>query len=116
MFEHKRQKVLPVHRFIRRLVAWFALASIIVAFALGMGIMGYHHIAGLTWLDALLNAAMILTGMGPVSQMTTPQAKLFSAAYALFSGVVFLSAMSIVLAPIIHRIMHRIHFDDTGSV
>ncbi|MCI0416019.1 hypothetical protein L0222_24865 [bacterium] len=116
MFEHKRQKILPIHRFIRRLAAWFSLASMIVAFALGIGTMGYHHIAGLNWVDALYNAAMILTGMGPVNEMTTTHAKLFSAAYALFSGVVFLSAMGIVLSPIFHRIMHKIHFDDTGSV
>jgi hypothetical protein len=116
MFEHKRQKVLPVRQFIQRLAAWFSLAAIVVVFALGMGVMGYHHIAGLTWVDALLNAAMILTGMGPVNEMVTTQAKLFSAAYALFSGVVFLSAMSIVLAPIFHRIMHRIHFDDTETL
>jgi len=116
MFEHKRQKVLSVPRFIRRLAAWFGLAMIIVSFALGMGMMGYHHIAGLAWVDALLNAAMILTGMGPVNEMTTLQAKLFATAYALFSGVIFLSAMSIVLAPIVHRIMHRIHFDDSESV
>ena len=115
MFEHKSQKILPVHRFIVRLAAWFVLAVLIVTFALGMGILGYHHIAGLTWIDALLNAAMILTGMGPVNQMTTSNAKLFSAGYALFSGVVFLSSMSIVLAPILHRIMHRIHLDDTES-
>jgi hypothetical protein len=115
MFEHKRQKVLPVHRFIHRLAAWFGLAMVVVLFALGMGLLGYHHIAGLNWVDAFLNAAMILTGMGPVNEMLTTKAKLFSATYALFSGMVFLSAMSIVLSPIFHRIMHRIHFDDTDT-
>jgi hypothetical protein len=74
--------------------------------------MGYHRIAGLGWVDSVLNASMILTGMGPVDPMTTTAAKLFASAYALFSGVVFLSAVGIVLSPIFHRILHAFHLDD----
>ncbi len=115
MFEHKHQKVLPAHRFLGRMVVIFGITAGVILLALGAGILGYHYIAGLSWLDALLNAAMILTGMGPVAPMVTPAAKLFASAYALFSGVVFLSAMGIVMSPIFHRIMHRFHADDDSE-
>jgi hypothetical protein len=101
-------------RFLKRMAISGLLASAIVSVALFAGIMGYHAIAGLRWIDSLLNASMILTGMGPVDPMTTTPAKLFASAYALFSGVVFLSAVGIVLAPIFHRILHAFHLDDTG--
>jgi len=113
MYEHKRQKLIPIHRFIWRLVISFAISVAIVIFALTVGILGYHFIADLSWLDALLNATIILTGMGPVAQMNTQAAKLFASGYALFSGVVFLSAMGIVLSPIFHRIMHMVHLDES---
>jgi predicted membrane-bound spermidine synthase len=112
MFEQKHQKLLPTYRFLGRMVVSFGLAMVTVLFALGAGVLGYHYTADLPWIDALLNAAMILTGMGPVNPMVTPAAKLFASGYALFSGVVFLSAMGIVLSPIIHRIMHKFHADD----
>jgi hypothetical protein len=88
------------------------LSSGIVAVALLAGILGYHSIASLGWIDALLNASMILTGMGPVDPMKTDSAKIFASAYALFSGVVFLSAVGVVVAPIFHRILHKFHMDD----
>ena len=115
MYEHKRQKLLPIPRFIKRVAISFAISSVIVIFALGNGIVGYHFVAHLSLLDALLNATMILTGMGPVAQMVTPGAKLFASGYALFSGVVFLSAMGIVLSPIFHRIMHMVHLDESAK-
>ena len=80
--------------------------------ALSIGIIGYHTIAGLSWIDAFQNAAMILAGMGPVDQMTTTAAKLFAGCYAIFSGLLFLTIMGIVLAPILHRVMHRFHLAD----
>ena len=76
------------------------------------GVIGYHFIARLSWIDAVLNASMILTGMGPVDPMTSTAAKLFASGYALFSGVVFLSAMGIVLSPIFHRVLHVFHLDE----
>jgi len=83
---------------------------------LGVGVLGYHWFEGLSWLDAYLNAAMILGGMGPVSEIHTAGGKLFAGTYALFSGVVFLVAMSILLAPVVHRAMHRFHLaKDEGS-
>jgi hypothetical protein len=84
----------------------------IVSIALIAGVLGYHFIAGLPWIDALLNAAMILTGMGPVDPMKDSASKLFATAYALFSGVVFLSAVGIFLAPVFHRIIHSFHIDE----
>jgi hypothetical protein len=80
--------------------------------SLGLGVLGYRYFAQLSWVDSLLNASMILTGMGPVSQMTSDGAKIFASVYALFSGVIFLSATAVVLSPIFHRILHRFHLDD----
>jgi hypothetical protein len=80
--------------------------------ALLAGTIGYHFLAELRWVDAKLNAAMILTGMGPVDPMRTTAAKLFASGYALFSGVVFLTSVAIVLAPVFHRVVHKFHLDD----
>jgi len=112
MFERKSDRLLPWPRFLRRMALSALLAYAIVSVALLAGVMGYHSFAGLGWIDSILNASMILTGMGPVDPMTTTAAKLFASAYALFSGVVFLSAMGIILSPIFHRILHAFHFDD----
>jgi hypothetical protein len=87
----------------------------VVAVALFAGVVGYHSFAGLGWIDSVLNASMILTGMGPVDPMKTTSAKLFASAYALFSGVVFLSAVGIVLSPVFHRILHAFHLDEKSS-
>jgi hypothetical protein len=112
MFETKSERLLPWPRFLRRMVLSALVAYAIVSVALLAGVMGYHSIARLGWIDSILNASMILTGMGPVDPMTTTAAKLFASAYALFSGVVFLSAMGIVLSPIFHRILHAFHIDE----
>lgn len=80
--------------------------------ALGIGVLGYHYLGGLDWIDALLNASMILTGMGPVNTLTTVAAKLFASAYAIFSGVIFITIMALVLAPIFHRFLHAFHVDE----
>ncbi len=109
MYEKKSERLLPMPRFLRRMALSALLAFGIVSVALFVGAAGYHAIAGLKWIDAILNASMILTGMGPVDPMTTTAAKLFASAYALFSGVVFLSAVGIILAPVFHRILHKFH-------
>ncbi|PTY07531.1 hypothetical protein DB347_07605 [Opitutaceae bacterium EW11] len=101
--------MLPFPKFVGRVGVSFALALGIVTGALLIGVAGYHYIARLGWIDSLLNASMILTGMGPVDLMRSTPAKLFASAYALFSGVVFLTSMSIVLAPVFHRIIHKFH-------
>ena len=112
MFEHKSEKVLPLPRFFGRLARSFLWTVAILSVALSLGVVGYHTVAGLDWTDALLEASMILMGMGPVAHMGTAGAKLFASGYALFSGVVFLSAVSILLAPVFHRFLHKFHLDE----
>jgi hypothetical protein len=92
-----------------------ALAFGTVVVALGAGILGYHVIARLPWIDSLLNASMILGGMGPVDRLDTDAAKVFASVYALFSGLVFIGVLGVILAPFVHRIMHRLHIKDTKS-
>ena len=89
-----------------------ALSGGIIGGSLAIGTIGYHATAGLPWIDALENAAMILTGMGPVSPLSTDAAKLFASAYALFSGIVFVTSMGVILAPALHRILHHFHIED----
>lgn len=91
------------------------LAAIIVAIAVSIGTLGYATWGGLSWLDAFLNASMILSGMGPVDRMQTSAAKLFSAVYALFSGLVFVGLMGIVLAPWVHRLLHWTHLEEQSD-
>ncbi len=80
--------------------------------ALGIGILGYHFLEGLSWINSLLNASMILGGMGPVNPLQTTAGKLFASFYALFSGVVFIAAMGVLAAPIFHRFLHHFHLAD----
>ena len=80
--------------------------------SLSLGILGYHFIAGLRWVDSLLDAAMILSGMGPVSPLPSDAAKVFASAYALFSGLILIGATGIVLSPVFHRVLHRFHVEE----
>ena len=98
--------------FYHRLLLALGLAAVLIGFSLVVGILGYHFIAGFNWVDSLLNAAMILTGMGPVNTLNSDAAKLFASAYALFSGVVFITATGILIAPIFHRVLHRFHIEE----
>ncbi len=112
MFEHRHAPLLPRRRFLQRQARCMALGVGLLAGAMALGTLGYHAIAHLAWIDAQLNAAMILTGMGPVDQLPGPAAKVFASCYALFSGVVFLAAMAAISAPLLHRVMHRFHLAD----
>lgn len=112
MFERKTEKLVPLPRFLRRVALSLLSVLVVLCVALGIGVVGYHGFAKLSWIDSVLNASMILTGMGPVAVMTTPASKLFASGYALFSGVVFLSSIGLVLTPIFHRILHKFHLDD----
>lgn len=94
------------------MVTFFGLAIVVAAAALAIGVLGYHFIAGFGWIDSLLNASMILGGMGPVGELSSDEAKLFASFYALFSGLVFISVMGIVLAPAAHRALHLFHLDE----
>ena len=100
------------HSFYRRFLLALALSGGLIGVSLALGVLGYHFIVNLTWMDSLLNASMILTGMGPVSAMNSNAAKLFASAYALFSGLIFITATGILLAPIFHRVLHHFHIEE----
>ena len=112
MFERKHQKVASIPVFIKRLALCFGTALLLILAALLIGVAGYHWIAGLAWIDALLNASMILGGMGPVDTLTSTGGKVFASAYALFSGLVFIAVMGVVFSPLLHRMLHKFHMDD----
>ena len=117
MFEHRHQDILPLRLFVRRMFKCVVIALVLVAFALGLGVCGYHYLAGLSWVDAVLNASMILTGMGPVDVLHSDTAKIFASGYAIFSGLVFISLMALVLTPVAHRVLHKFHLaeEDMGG-
>ena len=111
MYEHRSQPLLPKHLFLRRVAKHILLACGVIFGSLAIGILGYHLTDGLSWLDSLLNASMILGGMGPVDQIQTSGGKIFASFYALFSGIVFLVTAAILIAPVAHRFLHRLHLD-----
>ncbi len=111
MYEHRHQPLLPHHRFVSRLTRHALGALALLLTTLGVGMAGYHWLEGLSWIDAYLNATMILGGMGPVDALHTTAGKLFAGTYALFAGLVFLLGIAVVLAPVAHRAMHRFHLD-----
>jgi hypothetical protein len=110
-FEHRTRPLLRKHAFARRLLISLTFSAAITALALGIGVWGYHTFERLPYLDALLNASMILTGMGPVNDMHSDSGKLFASFYALFSGIAYLTMCAVLLAPVIHRFLHRFHLD-----
>ncbi len=112
IIEHRRQPLLPRREFLRRLGRFAAAAVAVVMGGLGIGILGYHEIEGLSWIDSFLNAAMILGGMGPVSPIRSAGGKLFAGCYALFSGFVLLLVAGLILTPLLHRLLHRFHLED----
>ena len=111
MFEHKTQPIAPLPVFVRRVTGSVCIALGLSTCALIFGVGGYHWIAGLDWVDAFLDAAMILGGMGPVGDIRPDAGKLFAAFYALYAGLVFLVVATLLIAPIFHRILHRFHLE-----
>ena len=111
-FERRHEKLAPVPVFIKRLAAAIGIAVLLIAFVLFLGITGYHVIAGFDWVDSLLEASMILGGMGPVRELSTKGAKVFASTYALFSGLFFIGIIGIVLGPVVHRMLHKFHLDE----
>jgi len=107
--------LLPRKVFFLRVLRGLALSLGIIGASLGLGILGYHFCGELDWLDSLLNAAMILSGMGPVNELHTAGGKLFASFYALYSGVAFVTAVSVLLAPVLHRFLHKFHLDSESS-
>ena len=111
MYEHKRKPMAPMHVFYKRMLRNILISSVVIFICLMIGLLGYHYTAHIPWLDALHNASMILAGMGPVVEITTIGGKWFSSFYALFSGVVFITNIGIILAPVAHRLFHRLNLD-----
>ena len=111
MFEHRSEPLLPRRKFLHRLARSLAAGLALIVFSLGVGMVGYHSLAGLSWIDAFLDSAMILSGMGPVSPLPGSAAKLFAGGYALYSGIALISTAGIIFAPVIHRSLHKFHLD-----
>jgi hypothetical protein len=112
MYEHRTDKLLNSHEFAKRVLRHLAIAMLAIGTALAIGIAGYHHFARLHWIDALLDASMILGGMGPVNSLTTNGAKLFASGYALFSGLIFIGIAGVLVLPFFHRLLHTLHVDE----
>lgn len=115
MYESKKERLLTRAQFVRRVLLHVSLALGSAAAALVTGVLGYHYIAELPWIDALLNASMILGGMGPVDPLRSDGAKIFASLYALFSGLLFIGVLAVIVVPFVHRMMHRLHIDEEGS-
>lgn len=112
MFEHRSKPLLPRRQFYARLARSAAVALLVVAVALGIGMVGYRAFEPMSWVDAFVNAAMILSGMGPVSSLQTDAGKIFAGCYALFSGLAFLTSIGIFSAPVVHRFLHKFHLEE----
>lgn len=110
--EHHKEKVIPTRKFAIRLLKYAVLALALIAFSLLIGVAGYSYFAHLNFFDSLYMSSMILTGMGPVSEMPNDTAKVFSSIYAIYSGVIFLSIAAVLFAPIIHRILHILNVEE----
>ncbi len=110
-FEHRHQPLLSTELFIRRVLRFVGFALLLVGGSWAIGILGYHYLEDMAWIDATLNAAMILGGMGPVDTLHTDAGKLFASFYALFAGIVFLVSVGVIIAPFFHRILHHFHLE-----
>ena len=111
----KKRPPLPLAPFARRLLLHFAVASGFMVFSLVIGMWGYAHYEHLEWRDAFLNAAMLLGGMGPVEAPQTPGGKVFAGVYALYAGLLFLLVTGIMIAPVLHRVLHRYHWETSDD-
>ena len=113
MFEHRTKPLLPRKEYYRRIVRNAGLGALVIAVSLGIGMTGYHVFEKLPWIDAFLNAAMILSGMGPVAALQTDAGKLFAGCYALYSGLALILILGIIFAPVVHRFLHKFHLEDS---
>jgi len=115
MFEHRKQPLLSSREFLIRQLIFLLAAIGIILGSLVMGMVGYHFFENLPWIDSLVNASMLLGGMGPVNVLHTNAGKLFASFYALYSGIVFLVSVGVILAPLYHRFLHRFHLEMEDS-
>ena len=111
MYEHRSDPLLSRSSFLRRLLSHFATAMAILGVSLAVGTEGYHVLGGQPWIDSFLNASMILGGMGQVGEVPSDGGKLFAAFFALYGGLVLITVASLILAPIVHRVLHRLHLN-----
>ena len=111
MFEHHKQPLATQAEFARRVLRSSLITAGIILFSLGLGILGYHYFESLSWIDSLLNASMILGGMGPVNTLQTNAGKIFASFYALYSGIILLASVGILATPLLHRFLHRFHLE-----
>jgi hypothetical protein len=114
MFEHHTKPLLPRRVYYQRLARHAAIGVLVILVSLGIGMLGYHCLEKLPWIDAFLNASMILAGMGPVASMQTDAGKLFAGVFALYSGIALIMVLGIIFAPVIHRFLHKFHLEDEG--
>ena len=112
MYEHRSRPLLSWRRFLRRLGAHVAAALVLIAVSLAVGTWGYHVLGEESWLDAFVNAAMLLGGMGQVGTVTTTGGRVFAAFFALYAGLLLIAVTTIMLAPVLHRILHRVHLEE----
>ena len=112
IYERHYQPVLPRRAFLQRITRHASAAGTVILGSLAMGMLGYHFLEHFSWVDALLNASMILGGMGPVGELKTTAGKIFASFYALYSGLVVLVTAGIIFAPVLHRFLHRFHVDN----
>ena len=109
MYEHRKQPLASTTTFARRVAINGLIAMLLLLFSLGIGMLGYHFLGRLSWIDSLLNSSMILGGMGPVDEMKTNAAKIFASIYALYSGVILLASVGVLATPVFHRCLHIFH-------
>jgi len=112
-FEHKSEPVLPLSKFVRRLLLSIGLGAGLILASLVIGMAGYHYFEGLSWIDGYVNAAMILSGMGPLDRPQTTGGKLFAGVYALYSGFAVLVITAIAFGPVVHRMLLKLHADES---
>lgn len=110
-FERRHEPLLPRRQFLARVARHSLMAAALLAVSLAIGVGGYHGLERQPWLDALLNASMLLGGMGPVGELHTTAGKLFASIYALYAGLVFLVSAGVLVAPVLHRALHRFHVE-----
>jgi flagellar biosynthesis protein FliR len=115
MFEHRSEPLATPAEFRRRMLQYGMITAIMILISLMIGVLGYHYFESLSWVDSLLNASMILGGMGPVDPLRTDSGKVFASFYALYSGIILLASVGVLGAPLFHRVLHRFHLEIEGE-
>jgi hypothetical protein len=115
MYENRTAPVIPWPAFVRRMLRHGGYVLEITTVSIAIGMVGFHLLAQETWLDAFVNTAMLLGGMGPVGEMQSTAGKLFGGFFALYAGLFFITSFAILAAPVIHRLLHKFHADEQAA-